>query len=238
MNDIIIPPDPKLAHMSAALQSHLTRQFVRNPARAVTLITKTQGGVGADTLTSILAYVFGEQGVTVPIFQAGGARGPLCEAYTMPQFNRVPLNNTDGPPLDQQLSQFLAANSGEPAIAVISPEVNAMALSIVTTIHNAGLPIQFHNIHLIRPPAQNLSMAIQLRPFCLSSAVAMVEPLSHYPEYDQMLMIPRLPEALTQMMELQKWPFKTAMENAELGMKIPLMPKFAKFARELGQFYG
>ena len=236
MNDIIVNPDPKLVHMSKAVQNQLTRRF-GHPTPTTTLITKTQGGVGADTLASILAFVFEEQGVTVPIFQAGGTKGPLCRAYQMPRFNRVPSNNPLGAPLDQQFSQFLVENAGKPAIAIISPEENALALGIIKSIAAAQLPIKFHNIHLMRPPS-NLSMTEELRPLCVSSIVAMIEPLTYPAGYDKMLMIPQLSGALINSMEEKRWAFKTAMENADVSLKIPMMPKFTKFAQQLGLFYG
>ena len=67
------------------------------------------------------------------------------------------MNNPYGQPLEQQLAQFLMENAGGPAIAVISPEANALALGIIKTIDDAQLPIKFHNIHLVRPPS-NISL--------------------------------------------------------------------------------
>ncbi len=235
MNDIIVNPDPKLVHMSSTLQNLLIRRF-GNPAQTTTLITKTQGGVGADTLASILAFVFEERGVIAPIFQAGGTKGPLCGVYQKPRFNRVPLNNPYGQPLEQQLAQFLMENAGGPAIAVISPEANALALGIIKTIDDAQLPIKFHNIHLVRPPS-NISLFEELRPYCVSSTVAMVEPLRYPLDCDQMMLIPQLPEKLIESMETQHWTFRTAMDNADASLKIPMVPKFAHFAQQLGQFY-
>lgn len=237
MNDIAIPEDPKLVHMGHAVQNLLKRQLRHNPAPTTTLITKTQGGVGADTLASILAYVFEEQGVIAPIFQAGGTKGPLCGAYQMPRFNRVAFHNPRGAPLEQQFSQFLLENAGKPAIAIVSPEANASALDIIKTIAAAQLPIKFHNIHLMRPPS-NIAMTNELKPFCVSSTVAMVEPLTYPADYDQMMLIPRLPGALIDSMEEQQWTFKTAMENADLALKLPINPRLSYFGSQLGQFYG
>ena len=79
MNDIIVNPDPKLVHMSSTLQNLLIRRF-GNPAQTTTLITKTQGGVGADTLASILAFVFEERGVIAPIFKLAARKG-RCAGY-------------------------------------------------------------------------------------------------------------------------------------------------------------
>ena len=236
MNDIIINPDPKLVHMSKVVQNQLTRKFSSNPAQSTTLITKTQGGVGADTLASILAYVFEERGLIAPIFQAGGTKGPLCKAYQRPRFNRVPLNDPLGAPLAQQLAKFLTENAGRPAIAIISPEANALALSIITAIASAQLPIKFHNIHLVRPPS-NLSLMEELRPFCVSSTVAMVEPLTYPPGYDQMMLIPQLPGELIDGMEERHCTFRAAMDNADVSLKLPMHTSFERFSQQLVQFY-
>lgn len=237
MNDIVITQDPKLVHMGNAVQNLLNRQFVHSPAQTTTLITKTQGGVGADIFASVLAFFFEQHGLIAPIFQAGGTKGPLCDAYQMPRLNRVPLYNPSEAPLDQQLSNFLGTNAGGPAIVIISPEANALALGIITTIVDAGLPIKFHNIHLMRPPSASLTMPEQLKPLCISSVVATVEALTYPAEHDQMLLIPRFPGALIDQMEEKRWTFETAMENADLGVKIAMLPKFMRFLQQLSQFY-
>jgi hypothetical protein len=239
MNDIIIPPDPRLAFMGTALQTRHSAHFVRNSVHGITLLTKTQGGVGADTFASLLAYVLEEQGApSPPIFQAGGTKGLLCDACQGSQFKRVPLAGQIGPQLDHQLAQFLAENAVGPAIVVISPEANELALGILRTISKRGLPIPLHNIHLARPPFANLTMAEKLSPLCRSSAVAMVKPLIQQERHDNVLLIPRLPEVLIQSMEGNRWSFRTAWEHADFGLKLAEDERIERFMAKLAQFYG
>ncbi len=239
MNDIDTPQTDVKSFIRRLAQKKLDEGFNYNPAHTVTLITKTQGGVGADTLASILAFLMEEQGIIAPIFQAGGTKGPLCEVFQMPRFQRVPVNNSVGLPLDQQLSQFLIANAGRPAIAVISPEINAIALSVITKIIDAQLPVKFHNIHLIRPPSTSFAMTEKLKPLCVSSVIALIEPLTIRDDfsYDGTLWIPRVPEEIIYTMEEQQLTFKTAFTTAEAPQMYQLVRPLQYFAEDLDKFY-
>ena len=238
MNSLIPIQNRFALQISDKIKSHLDHEVTKAMSRpCLTVVSKTQGGVGADILVSILVWAFERSGIRPAVFQAGGTKGLLCETHDPNLFVRARLED---PALDEKLASFIGNNLQKSAVAMLDPSVNGKAHDIIWSIVEAQAAIDIRIIHLVRAPGDKANFAVAANEIGIPTTIAMLEPvfIDDDDDFSNVLLIPRLPDKMVRAMMGNQLSFRQVLEQADFGSASILASKLKKFFEALGAFYG